>query len=69
MRIINWSRYRRVIENVPAEDGGGLRIFYPTFGYGVYGVGDTLDEALRCLDDSKRAYVGFINGHSDYCVP
>lgn len=53
---VKWNRYRILVEEVAQEDGGGYRIYYPTLGYAVYGVGDTLDETMNSLRDSKRLF-------------
>lgn len=58
-----------MVENVAAEDGGGYRIYFPTLGYAVYGVGDTLQEALESLAVSKHAYEEFLAVTPGYSPP
>jgi hypothetical protein len=64
-----WAEYRLVIENVQPEDGGGYRIFYPTLGYAVYGVGDSIEESLRSLGESKRAFEEFLAANPAFELP
>jgi len=66
---MRWSDYRLEIENVAAEDGGGFRIFYPTLGFAVYGVGDSITEALLGFEESKAAYLDFMAENPEYCPP
>ena len=66
---MNWTLYRHVIENVAKEDGGGYRIFFPTLGYSVYGVGDTLQETLESFEASKKAFEVFVADTAGYNIP
>jgi len=66
---VNWKSYELVIENVSPEDGGGYRIFYPTWGYAVYGVGNTLPEAMDGLSESQSEMERFILETPEYCPP
>lgn len=62
-RIMDWSLFHLEIEEVAQEDGGGWRAYYPTLGYSVYGVGDTLDEVLESLESGKQTYVAYSIKH------
>lgn len=69
MRKVDWSMYQMKIENVASEDGGGFRIFMPTLGYAVVGVGDSLEEALTGFEHSKEAFEEFIQERPNYSIP
>jgi predicted RNase H-like HicB family nuclease len=66
---MNWSEYRLRTEVVREEDGGGYRLYYPTLGYAVLGVGDTKKEALESLVESQHLFQEFLTEHKDYSPP
>lgn len=66
---MDWMCYKPVFEDVPAEDGGGYRIFYPTLGYAVYGVGDSYSEVYSSFERSKRAFESYLATHPEYKLP
>lgn len=69
MNTVDWYKYRLVIENVPAEDGGGFRAYFPTLGYAPLGSGETVEEALASLEEGKAAVLAFVEKYGDKLLP
>jgi len=66
---VDWRKYRLVMESMTDSDGGGFRVYHPTLGFSVYGVGDTKSEAINSLITAREHYEEFIAGIPGYQVP
>ena len=54
-RFLN-LKYRIVVEPIPEEEGGGFEAHVPTLGRGsCVGVGDTVEEAVRSVNECKHS--------------
>lgn len=66
---MNFKAYRIRLEKMPNSEGGGFRIYYPTLGFSLYGIGDTISEALSSLSRSQESFLRIIEKYPDTKVP
>lgn len=66
---INWDSYRIEVRELTPEEGGGFLAIRPTFGLGVYGCGDTFEEALEEMFYCQEVFQIAVNSSSNFVVP